>query len=92
MSAQRWEYMTWLVGYAHPTEGEHFGHRGGRVKFINGEKVKDWAKGATLPAWLQQAGAEGWELVNFHLPDAGRGLQAGESGDGVFIFKRPARD
>ena len=92
---QKWEYMTWLVAHGHMDSSDYDQHRGGRVKIINGGPiVKDWTHGATLDAWLKQAGSEGWELVQAYIP-AGRHSWSGgvrmaeEASDAFYIFKRP---
>ena len=33
---QRWEYMTWVVGYADSTEREIQSRHGGAISFVNG--------------------------------------------------------
>lgn len=94
---QKWEYMTWVVGYGHIDDTEYFGHRGGRVKAMNGEAQKNWKNGAMLDAWLKWAGEEGWELIEANIPGGrhswGGGVRvAEESSDAFYIFKRPVDD
>jgi hypothetical protein len=56
---------------------------GGTVKSLAGKQVADWEHGgAHLPQALNEAGADGWELVGIHYFES-------SLRDPVFIFKRP---
>lgn len=81
---QRWEYMTWIVGYADTTEYEVTRWQGGVVKFVNGQMVDDWRNGLRLPQRLGLAGQDGWELVTVSYPS----IRQGDSTDPLLIFKR----
>lgn len=72
---QQWEYMVWRLG-------SPFDNYGGIVKFLAGKELTDWESGPHLPHALNEAGAEGWELVTINYFESG--LR-----DPVFIFKRP---
>ncbi len=50
---QKWEYMTWNLSYGN----------GLQVLERNGQTVPNWMGGPNLFDALNQAGAEGWELV-----------------------------
>lgn len=71
---QRWEYMTWLVGYG----GK------GPVKEQDGEELPDWKKGPKLAQALNTAGAEGWELIKIYISQ-----YSGNAIDPYYIFRRP---
>jgi hypothetical protein len=83
---QRWEYMTWVVGYANSTDSELQSWQGGAIKYVNGKLMPDWKNGPRLPTQLAQAGQEGWELVTVAYPSR----HEGASNDPFYIFKRPA--
>lgn len=38
-------------------------HRGWRPRYVNGVEVKDWLTGPLLHDYINQRGAEGWELA-----------------------------
>ncbi len=78
---QKWEYMTWVVGYAATDELTTDEWQGGAVKYRNGVMRSDWKKSPKLPDALNQAGQEGWELVAFQYPKADE--------DPLFVFRRP---
>lgn len=83
---QRWEYLTWVVGYADTTDNDMQSWQGGAIKYVNGRLVNAWREAARLPEQLAQAGREGWELVSVTFPT----VQHGSSTDPLYIFKRPA--
>jgi hypothetical protein len=74
-----WQYMMWKVG--HPTDRD-----GGRVKYLNGEELPNWNNGPGLPSALNQAGADGWELVSVAYWTTG---SVSALDDPLYIFKRP---
>lgn len=39
-------------------------NHGWRLRFIDGQEVKDWSEAATLAEMLAQMGEQGWELVS----------------------------
>ena len=83
---QKWEYMTWVVGYPSTLLGTMREHGGGRVKFRDGVELDNWKEGPTLPEALNRAGIEGWELVTI---DRGPQERAFTERDPSYIFKRP---
>lgn len=36
-------------------------------RFINGQERKHWENGPDIPAFLNQVGEEGWELIQVHI-------------------------
>jgi hypothetical protein len=38
-------------------------HKGWRPRFVNGTELKDWLSGALIHDYVNQRGAEGWELA-----------------------------
>jgi hypothetical protein len=83
---QRWEYMTWIVGYGGTSGSTVSNWHGGKVKVRNGVEVPDWKHGPDLAEALNAAGAEAWELVSVFFPV---NLPALTSTDPIYIFKRP---
>lgn len=81
---QKWEYMTWVVGRADTLDADMSRDQGGRVKYLNGQKVDSWENGLRLTDALNYAGNEGWELVDVKYPPA-KVLPL----DPIYIFKRP---
>lgn len=79
---QRWEYMTWVVGFAGTSDFEMQSWHGGIVKYIDGQLIQDWRDGSRLAVKLSQAGEDGWELITV--------INQGGSSDPLYIFKRPA--
>lgn len=45
---QRWEYMTWVVGYADTIDYQMQSWQGGAIKYINGQLIQDWRDGSRL--------------------------------------------
>jgi hypothetical protein len=39
-------------------------YRGWRARMVNGRELGDWRSSPTIVEYLEQAGAEGWELVS----------------------------
>jgi len=91
---QRWEYMTWVVGYTETTaETTKVGRgQGGVVKYRDDEELPDWKDGLSLSIALREAGAQGWELVSFQYPGARLNSLNMAPQDALYVFKRPARD
>ncbi len=54
-------------------------HRGWRPRFVNGVELKDWLSGAPIHDYVNQRGADGWELAAAttapHLYGVADGLQ-----------------
>lgn len=46
-------------------------YRGWRVRAVNGREASNWKAGTTLAEYLEQAGADGWEMVNITDPRHG---------------------
>ncbi len=67
---QRWEYMVWDAATLTPSSA--------KILRINGKRVET---GASFYDGLEQAGEDGWELVN--------AVRAGEARHFTFLFKRP---
>ena len=82
---EKWEYMVWAIGYAGTGSDMKEGWQGGVVKWLNGKLVSDWKQGLRLPEALNQAGAQGWELVSTNYFTQSEMAQLS---DPVFIFKR----
>ena len=82
---EKWEYMVWVIGYAGTGNNMDGGWQGGTVKWLNGKLVSDWKQGSRLPEALNQAGAQGWELVSTNYFAQGEMAQLS---DPVFVFKR----
>jgi Domain of unknown function (DUF4177) len=61
-------------------------NHGWRVRFIDGQEVKNWAEAATLGEILTQRGEEGWELVSSCSGEA----MFGHSDKYQLFFKRAA--
>ncbi len=54
---QRWDYMTWVVGYTETTKAGR--GQGGVVKYRDDEELPDWKDGPSLAIALREAGAQG---------------------------------
>ena len=82
-SQREWEYMV--------VDCEHFAGDY-RPKYRDGEPVKDWSIGLTVPEFLTELGAERWELVTA-TPRVEAEAQIGQGArrlDRLYlIFKRP---
>ncbi len=50
---QRWEYLTITVGDGRPI----------RAYLMNGQELRDWKRGPHYSAFINDLGAQGWELV-----------------------------
>ena len=46
-------------------------YRGWRVRAVNGREARNWKERTTLAEYLEQAGADGWEMVNITDPRHG---------------------
>ncbi len=71
---QRWEYLV--------VRGEHGGFsRRFMPRYVNEQELKDWKK-ITMVSFLNQLGADGWELISTmgYLPG---------TNDNELCFKRP---
>ena len=82
---QKWEYMTWVVGFAQTTPLEN---GGGLVKYCNGAGVPNWKNGPKLTAALNTAGEQGWELVSVSYPVDTEMNTHVKTTDPVYVFKR----
>ncbi|NWJ48631.1 MAG: hypothetical protein HXX08_22455 [Chloroflexi bacterium] len=83
---QKWEYMTWVVGYAGTGADLENNWKGGSIKYINGIAVPNWKKSTkSLVEELNRVGEEGWELLGYELALISNGF----SGDPILLFKRP---
>jgi hypothetical protein len=51
---QTWEYLflkaTWRSGW--------------KIEHVNGDPIDDWDEGPSMYAYINELGAEGWEMVN----------------------------
>jgi len=77
----RWQYQMWVVAYPKDDISAW------KVKVIDGVSVDSWKQGPPLPQALQDAGQNGWELVNVIW----RSFEKDDR-DPVFILKRPVAE
>jgi hypothetical protein len=67
----QWEYLVAIA--------EAISQAQARVRWINAQELQNWQQGPPLAEFLNQQGAQGWELVSAQLASPGA----------QFIFKRP---
>lgn len=65
----KWEYLIVVPQLAGETV---------RPRFVNGKELEDWEEGPSLAGYLNEQGAEGWELVS-------------AASGSVLYFKRPIK-
>ena len=66
---QQWEYKFLIASW----------HDGWKIEMVNGETLTDWEYGLSMYDYLNQLGAQGWEIVSMqyftsfnqegHIPD-----------------------
>jgi hypothetical protein len=81
---QKWEYLYVEVEYSKTVEAY-------RVRYLNAKEVPDWENGPDNAIFLNQRGAEGWELVESSIVVTVGGGPNTNSRIWLnrYIFKRP---
>jgi hypothetical protein len=76
LAVQRWEYLYAVSEFSRKV-------RTFRIRYVNGEELRDWEAGPGTVRYLSQWGAEGWELTSaYSIPTV-------DPTQLVMILKRP---